>query len=249
MAGEDYTPPGGSHIFTVPKYDEAADAPQAFKDFAASIDGGIGSGVDFPADREGQVVQSPDGVGWAAGMALTVVDAVPADTDGEIGDVVFVTGPGDGGSPSGGGKVLQVVRSVDDEKLNRTLTAKSFTDVPKMSVTIAPKSASSAIMIIATAALRVWGSTDNINSASVRIVDQNDNPVSGAENVEIGLHRITGSGNRESRHDLSVFAYDSPATTSPVTYRLQAVCEVDADSVAFRNDRATGQLLAIEVSA
>ncbi len=92
MAGEDYTPPGGSHIFTVPKYDEAADAPQAFKDFAESIDGGIGSGVDFPADREGQVVQSLDGVGWDAGMSLRVVTDVPDDSEGEIGDVVFVVG-------------------------------------------------------------------------------------------------------------------------------------------------------------
>ena len=93
MAGEDYTPPGGSHIFTVPKYDEAADAPQAFKDFAASIDDDLGGGgVDFPADREGQVVQSPDGVGWAAGMSLRVVTVVPDDSEGEIGDVVFVVG-------------------------------------------------------------------------------------------------------------------------------------------------------------
>ena len=94
MAGEDWTPPGGStHVFRVPKYDEAADAPQAFKDFAESIDGGLG--LDFEADREGQVVQSLDGVDWAAGMALTVSETVPDDSDGEIGDVVFVTGDDD----------------------------------------------------------------------------------------------------------------------------------------------------------
>ena len=40
-----------------------------------------------------------------------VVTEVPGEDEGEIGDVVFVTGPGDGGSSSsvGGGKVLQVV--------------------------------------------------------------------------------------------------------------------------------------------
>lgn len=92
MAGEDYTPPGHSHIFTIPKYTEAADAPQAFKDFAESIVDGIGDGIDAPVDREGQVIQSLDGSTWEAGMALQVVTAVPADTDGKVGDVVFVVG-------------------------------------------------------------------------------------------------------------------------------------------------------------
>jgi hypothetical protein len=94
MAGEDWTPPGGStHVFRVPTYDDAADAPNAFKEFATSIDGGLG--LDFEADREGQVVQSLDGVDWAAGMALTVSETVPDDSVGEIGDVVFVTGDDD----------------------------------------------------------------------------------------------------------------------------------------------------------
>jgi hypothetical protein len=94
MAGEDWTPPGGStHVFRVPTYDDAADAPNAFKEFATSIDGGLG--LDFEADREGQVVQSLDGVDWAAGMALTVSETVPEDSVGEIGDVVFVTGDDD----------------------------------------------------------------------------------------------------------------------------------------------------------
>ena len=90
MAGEDYTPPGHSHIFTIPKYTEAADAPQAFKDFAESIVDGIGDGIDAPVDREGQVIQSLDGSTWEAGMAFTIVETVPLDSAGEVGDVVFV---------------------------------------------------------------------------------------------------------------------------------------------------------------
>ena len=88
MAGEDY--PSGSHVFTVPKYDESADAPQAFKDFADSITSGLG--LDFDAARAGQVVQADDSKDWAAGPVMKVVDALPADTDlaYAIGDVVFV---------------------------------------------------------------------------------------------------------------------------------------------------------------
>jgi len=119
MAGEDWTPPGGStHVFRVPKYDEAADAPQAFKDFAESIDGGLG--LDFEADREGQVVQSLDGVDWAAGMALTVSETVPDDSVGEIGDVVFVTGDddlkGSGGGLEGLGDWAEVTAMTGDPK-------------------------------------------------------------------------------------------------------------------------------------
>jgi hypothetical protein len=110
MAGEDWTPPGGStHVFRVPTYDDAADAPNAFKEFATSIDGGLG--LDFEADREGQVVQSLDGVDWAAGMALTVSETVPDDSVGEIGDVVFVTGDDDL-KGSGAGSAVVSMNSV-----------------------------------------------------------------------------------------------------------------------------------------
>ena len=91
MAGEDY--PSGSHVFTVPKYDEPADAPEAFKDFADSITGGLG--LDFDAARPGQVVQADASKDWAAGPVMKVVDAVPADNDPAyaVGDIVFVVVP------------------------------------------------------------------------------------------------------------------------------------------------------------
>ncbi len=139
--GEDY--PSGSHVFTVPKYDEPADAPQAFKNFADSITDGLG--LDFDAARAGQVVQADDSKDWAAGPVMKVVGDLPADDDAGyvIGDVVFVTGPGDGGSsPVGGGKVLQVVRETDSSL--RTTNSTSFVDVAGMSVTITPQKSDSA---------------------------------------------------------------------------------------------------------
>ena len=51
-----------------------------------------GSGLTFDPAREGQVVQSTNGTDWTAGMSLRVVTSVPDDTEGEIGDVVFVVG-------------------------------------------------------------------------------------------------------------------------------------------------------------
>ncbi|MCH1579719.1 MAG: hypothetical protein L7S55_03365, partial [Luminiphilus sp.] len=64
-----------------------------------------GGGIDVESERANQLLQGDGAAGWEPGMALEVVDAVPADDDAGyvIGDVVFVTGPGDGGSPPGGG--------------------------------------------------------------------------------------------------------------------------------------------------
>ena len=63
--------------------------------------GGSGGGIDVESERANQLLQGDGAQGWQPGMALEVVDAVPADDDVnyEIGDVVFVTGPGSGGSP------------------------------------------------------------------------------------------------------------------------------------------------------
>ncbi len=89
MAGESYTTPSGRTV-TVPVYTDAADAPVAFKDFADSL--GEGGSIDLDSEREGQLIQGDGANGWDAGMALQVVDAVPDDSEGNIGDVVFVVG-------------------------------------------------------------------------------------------------------------------------------------------------------------
>ena len=91
MAGEDYVSPINGKTYRVPKYEEPADAPVAFKDFADNLPPG---GIDFEPDRIGQVVQSLDGAEWGKGMSLNVVQDLPADDDPAyaIGDVVFVLG-------------------------------------------------------------------------------------------------------------------------------------------------------------
>ncbi len=90
MAGESYTSPVTGETYTVPKYTDPADAPIAFKDFADTITGG--GGIDIPATRLDAVVQTLDGTSWVEGMALSVRTTVPEDTEGQIGDVVFVVG-------------------------------------------------------------------------------------------------------------------------------------------------------------
>lgn len=92
MAGENYTTPSGRTV-TVPVYTDSADAPVAFKDFADSLgEKSSGGGLDFDPTQVGQVVQSTDGSTWSAGMSFTISATVPDDTEGNVGDVCFVTG-------------------------------------------------------------------------------------------------------------------------------------------------------------
>jgi len=93
VAGESYTNPDG-FTTTVPLYTDPADAPVAFKDFADSLGNPSqgGGGIDFDPTEIGQVIQSADGSTWSAGMAFTISETVPDNSEGNVGDVCFVTG-------------------------------------------------------------------------------------------------------------------------------------------------------------
>ncbi|HEY7821570.1 MAG TPA: hypothetical protein VIG24_01990, partial [Acidimicrobiia bacterium] len=77
-----------------------------------------------------------------------------------------------------GGKILQVVRATDSTQ--RSTTSSSYVDVTGMSVTITPQKSDSAIIIIASFALVVFGGVDSI-TASLQITDNDNNALSGAE--------------------------------------------------------------------
>ena len=116
MAGEDYTSPITGLTYKVPMYEEPADAPVAFKDFADSIT------VGGPATREDAVLQALAGDGgltWQEGMALSVVKELPDDSVGQIGDVVFVLGDvpkAGGGGLEGLGDWAEITAMTGDPK-------------------------------------------------------------------------------------------------------------------------------------
>jgi len=89
MAGEDYTSPITGLTYTVPKYEEPADAVVAFKAFADSIEPGIG---EEPTDNAAvlQVATNGGDLEWVQGMSLQVADELPDDA--RDGGVVFIVG-------------------------------------------------------------------------------------------------------------------------------------------------------------
>ncbi len=89
MAGEDYTSPITGLTYTIPKYEEPADAVVAFKGFADSIEPGIG---EEPVNDSAvlQVATNGSDLEWVQGMSLQVADELPVDA--RDGDVVFIVG-------------------------------------------------------------------------------------------------------------------------------------------------------------
>jgi hypothetical protein len=146
-----------------------------------------------------------------------------------------------------GGKILQIVRATDTT--DRTTTSASVTDVTGMSVTITPQKSTSAILIIATGFAQSSWSTGDVGVGLLRITDSSNNGVSGAQICGFGTVNITGTGSRQNQSMFTLIGYATPATTSPVTYKLRFSSESTNNSFTIRNSTATGQMYAIEVSA
>jgi hypothetical protein len=143
--------------------------------------------------------------------------------------------------------VLQVVRATDTT--TRTTTSTTFVDVTGMSITITPQKSTSAVIIISTGWARAQSSIDGANYIRFQISDSSNNPVAGAEDVLSGVQNLTGTGTREAHASLILWAYSTPATTSPITYKLRFRTDNASVTAGLINSNATGQMYAIEVSA
>ena len=146
-----------------------------------------------------------------------------------------------------GGKILQIVRATDTT--NRATTSITLVDVTGMSVTITPQKSDSAIFILAICRASNSSSLTTATYGFVRITDNSNNAISGAEEVMFGNNGYTASGARQNDTPLIAWAYATPATTSAVTYKLRFRSDTGNNTVTLVNASVTGQMYAIEVSA
>jgi hypothetical protein len=142
-----------------------------------------------------------------------------------------------------GGKVLQVVRATDTTQ--RTTTSTSLVDVTGMSVTITPQKSTSAILVISTFYALAERTSGTPSISFYVLSDSANNALSGGSGI------IGTNGSAVSFYTyLTLIGYSTPATTSPVTYKLRFSTAGAASTTAYvRNDQTAGQLYAIEVSA
>ena len=171
--------------------------------------------------------------------------AAPAVADNRNIDIA---GALDSKLDTAGGKILQIVRATDSTE--RSTTSTSTVDIPGMSITITPQKSDSAIIVALI--VEVWNDAGaDSNGTYLMITDSSNSVISGAEEG-IGaayLTGYTGSGTRRIRGTSVIFGYDTPATTSAVTYKLRGMVDTASTTLRVRNDRNTGQMYALEVSA
>jgi hypothetical protein len=169
-------------------------------------------------------------------MALTIDGSDPT---GDLGDLL------DAKLDLAGGKILQIVRATD--ATNRTTTSTSFVDA-SISVTITPQKSDSAVLIWALGRCNTSGPNNSNQLGILRITDNSNNAISGAQNVSFGGFQQTHSSG-QIFDGYSIVAYSTPATTSAVTYKLRFSCSGASSEISIDNVGATGQMYAIEVSA
>lgn len=116
------------------------------------------------------------------------------------------------------GHVIQVVGITKTDTFSASVASGSYVDITGLSVSITPKSSSSKILILC----NLNGTSDSAFTAAYAIT---------RDGTRIGLGNAAGSRTRVSSQQYagagrlsaqtSFHIYDSPATTSSITYQLQ----------------------------
>lgn len=149
-------------------------------------------------------------------------------------------------SASGFGKVLQVVRATDTTA--RGTNSTSFVDVTGMSVTITPQRSTSAILLICSVKISLSHPSNLTAQGEMQITDSSNNAINGAEAAFWGFAGL-GLSSAFFNSTSTIFAYDTPATTSAKTYKLRFRMLTGTADITLNNNNNTGQMYAIEVSA
>lgn len=149
------------------------------------------------------------------------------------------------GEIGGGGKVLQVVRATDATE--QTSSNDFFSDAG-ISVTIAPKTNGSKIILLwsVSVAISRSGSSENTNGY-LQITDNDNNVISGAENLFVAVLAF-GSTSIQWSGSQTIIGYDFPSTTSSITYKARFAADSSGRQITLLNSDNTGQLYAIEVA-
>jgi hypothetical protein len=117
-------------------------------------------------------------------------------------------------TPAGGGKLLQVVGATTTT--STTIASTSYTDT-NITATITPTSATSKILVLINGA--VYYARNSVYQAIAVKLFRDATLI--LENTNADFTNIGGAGSVDRYLSLPVMYFDSPATTSAITYKLQ----------------------------
>jgi len=196
--------------------------------------------ADFTATNGTTVVlanacAAGDYVRFEGFLITTFNNAIP-NTNGAVGDSLIASLSaskltGSRTIPSASmpaGSVLQVVSTITST--TTTLTNMStWTDITNLSVSITPSSASSKILVLASASYEIFRSAIEVAGA-LKIV-RNSTDVFAQYNNSLGLEAGLSTGSRiYFDGQWNGMVLDSPSTTSSVTYKIQGYNTQNANS-------------------
>jgi len=149
-------------------------------------------------------------------------------------------------TPSGGGKVLQVVSATNTTSKN--ITSSTYTDT-NLTATITPTLNTSKILVLITQQFTMYQSATNASVyASIQIVRDstavytNSIEALASNNVSAGQTAVNYSG------IVSAHYLDSPATTSATTYKTQANRQT-AGYINLQTDSSMSTIILMEIGA
>lgn len=147
-------------------------------------------------------------------------------------------------APAGGGKVLQVV--TDTLNTNFTNATSTWTDVG-LTVSITPSATTSRIMVFLSAPYVVSTRSGAVTSNYSNVRALRDSTV--IQNASIGTYRNASSTDPQFLGSWSVAYLDSPATTSSVTYKMQAATAESSDVSVYSSSTNIASITVMEIGA
>jgi hypothetical protein len=182
-----------------------------------------------------------------AGTAADTFDRLAVGTNGQtlVADSTASTGL-KWATPSGGGKVLQVVSATTTTSVN--IASATYTDTG-LTATITPTLATSKILVLTTQQFTLYQSATNASAyGSIQLlrgasaIYTNSIEALVSNNVAAGQTAVNYSG------IVSIHYLDSPATTSATTYKTQGNRQT-AGYINFQTDSSMGTIILMEIGA
>ena len=159
--------------------------------------------------------------------------------------------PVDGVPTGGGGGIVQVVES--SWSGNFTTGSTSYVDLTNATITITPKFSTSKILIQGSINCDYARNSNDLDVVYTKIIRVSDSAEIDEKAFYVGSG-VSNTGFYYQPLPLNYLAFDSPSTTSAVTYKIQVKIDSAGSSALFRNQQinnGVGQsrLVAMEVSA